>query len=63
MPAPTDRTVTLSPEAEMQRFVSLPQAAELRNISVDALVRNFADRIVAVSPGRKAMRLGDALRE
>ena len=42
-------------------MISLPQAAELRGISVDTFKRNYSHLIVRVSPRRLAVRLGDVI--
>ncbi len=61
MPAPTNQRVSLSPEFELRKIVSLRQAAELRGVSPDTLKRNFPSLIVQLSPRRLGMTLGDAL--
>jgi hypothetical protein len=42
-------------------MISLPQAAELRGVSVDTFRRLFPDLIVQVSPRRLGVRVGDLL--
>jgi hypothetical protein len=61
MPAPTSRTVALSPELERQRIITVKQAAELRSESEDNFKRNNPDLLIKLSPRRLGVRLGDAL--
>jgi hypothetical protein len=51
----------LSPKLELERIISLQEAADLRGCSIDSLKRNHADKIIAISPRRRGMRLRDAL--
>jgi len=46
---------------ELQRIVSLKEAAFLRGVSEDTLRRREPDKIIRVSPRRLGMRLADAL--
>jgi hypothetical protein len=46
---------------EMQRVVSLAEAARLRGVSIDTLKRTQRDKILKLSPRRRGMRLFDAL--
>jgi hypothetical protein len=46
---------------ELQRVVSLPEAARLSGMSVDTLKRRHAPRIIQLSPRRRGMRIADAL--
>jgi hypothetical protein len=59
MPTKSD----LPPDLSRNRMVSLPQAAELRGVSVDTLKRRFPHLIKRVSPRRLAVRVGDLLDE
>jgi hypothetical protein len=52
---------TLSPDLERRRMISVAEAAELKNVSVDTFKRNFKDLIHRVSKRRLAVRLGDVL--
>jgi hypothetical protein len=61
MPAPTHRRVELSPEHELDRQLDLPQAAEIKAISVDTLKRRYASKIHRASERRLTMKLRDAL--
>jgi predicted HTH domain antitoxin len=63
MPSPskTEPKTELSREFELARIVSLDEAARLRNVSVDTLMRHERDRIIRLSPRRLGMRLKDAL--
>jgi hypothetical protein len=61
MPAPTNNSFTLSPELELERILSLKQAAELQSTSIDTLKRRHAGKIIRLSPRRKGIRLRDAL--
>jgi hypothetical protein len=46
---------------ELQRIVSLQEAARLAGCSQDTLRRNHRDKIVKVSDRRQGMRIKDAL--
>lgn len=46
---------------ELQRIVPLHEACRLSNLSRDTIRRQFADKIIKLSPRRYGMRLGDAL--
>jgi hypothetical protein len=46
---------------ETHRIVPLKEASRLSNLSVDSLKRQFADKIIRMSPRRLGMRIGDAL--
>jgi hypothetical protein len=46
---------------EMQRVVSLAEAARLRGVSIDTLKRTQRDKIIRLSPRRLGMRVFDAL--
>jgi hypothetical protein len=61
MPPPTDRRLSLSPELEQRRIVTMQEAVELTTLSEDTLARNYPDLIIRLSPRRKGMRLGDVL--
>jgi hypothetical protein len=55
--------VQFSGETELNRIVSLPEAARLRGVSVDTLKRHprLARKIIRVSPRRLGMRVRDAI--
>jgi hypothetical protein len=61
-------TCTLEPQAtepgwvELQRIVSMEEAARLSGMSIDTLKRRHAEQIIKLSPRRLGMRLRDALR-
>ena len=61
MPTPTDSQVLLSEQRELDRIVSLQQAAELCNLSPDTFRRRYPDKLVKLSPRRTGVRLRDAL--
>jgi hypothetical protein len=63
MPSPTDHTVTLSPEMERRRLVTVAQAAVLKAISEEAFRNHFAHLIRQITPGRQGVRLGDVLED
>ena len=46
---------------ELQRIVSLQEAARLSAMSPDTLKRRHADKIITLSPRRLGMRVRDAL--
>jgi hypothetical protein len=52
---------SLSREIELERIVSLQEAARLRDVSIDTLRRRHRDQIIQISPRRQGMRLRDAL--
>jgi hypothetical protein len=60
--------MTTQPEAasrlgwqELERIVSLAEAASLSGLSVDSLRRFHGDKILTLSPRRKGMRIKHAL--
>jgi hypothetical protein len=57
------RIPDLPPELASERFISLPEAAGLRNCSVDSIKRHpvLSRRIVRLSARRVGMKLKDAL--
>jgi len=62
MPTPTTlMRITLSPEQEKRRRISVRQAAELRGISEDTFRRHFRGLIRQESPRRQTVALGDVL--
>lgn len=61
MPSTTKGKLPISPERELDRILSLQEAALLRGCSTDTLKRRFPDKIIRVSPRRRGMRLRDAL--
>ena len=50
----------LSP-LELNRIVTLDEAARVSSLSKDAIKENYADKIIRLSPKRSGMRLGHAL--
>jgi hypothetical protein len=48
-------------EIELQRIVSLKEAAKLQGSSTDTIRRRQPDKIIRISPRRVGMRLRDAL--
>jgi hypothetical protein len=46
---------------ELQRIVSLQEAARLSGLSPDTMKRRHADKIITLSPRRLGMRVRDAL--
>jgi hypothetical protein len=63
MPAPTDHTITLTPEMERRRLVTVAQAAEIKAISEDAFRKHYAHLIRQVTPRRQGVRLGDVIED
>jgi hypothetical protein len=61
MPTPTNKYVQLSPEHELNRILSLAQAAEVSSLSPDTIKRRHPDKLVHLSPRRLGVRLRDAL--
>jgi hypothetical protein len=53
--------LTLSPEQERRRRISVKQAAELKNISEDSFRRHFRHLIRQETPRRQTVALGDVL--
>jgi hypothetical protein len=60
MPAPT-RRVSLSPELERRRIISVQQAAEIKGISHDTFKRCYSHLIKKLSPRRNGCELGEVL--
>jgi hypothetical protein len=56
---PTDEELTLF--VELERIVSLAEAARLRGVSIRTLQRNDSDKLIQLSPRRRGMRVRDAL--
>ena len=48
---------------ELEKHVSVPEAAKLRGISPDTFKRHFSHLIKKVSPRREAVRLRDLFME
>jgi predicted HTH domain antitoxin len=46
---------------ELQRIISLSEAAQLSGISIDTIKRRHAEKIIQLSPRRRGMRMRDAL--
>jgi hypothetical protein len=61
MPPASLRKVTLSPDQERRRGISVDQAAEIKGISPDSFRRHFPHLIEKVTPRRDIVRLGDVL--
>jgi hypothetical protein len=54
-------SVQLSAERELDRILSLEQAADVSSLSPDTIKRRHADKLVNLSPRRVGIRLRDAL--
>jgi hypothetical protein len=61
MPAPMERRVSLSPELERRRIISVQQAAEIKNLSEDTFKRHYPHLIKKLSPRRIGCELGEVL--
>jgi hypothetical protein len=61
VPAPTDNRIQLSAERELDRIVSLEQAAELCSLSADTIKRRYPNKLIKLSPRRVGIRVRDAL--
>jgi hypothetical protein len=61
MSTETDRPLALSLERELDRIVSLDQAAGLCSLSADTIKRRWPNKLVKLSPRRVGIRLRDAL--
>jgi hypothetical protein len=48
-------------DLRLQQIVPLKEAARLRGVSEDTLVRTDPEKIIKLSPRRSGMRVGDAL--
>jgi hypothetical protein len=48
---------------DLEKHVSVPEAAEFKNISVDSFRRHYRHLIRKVSPRRDAVKLRDLLQE
>ena len=48
-------------EIELMKIISIRQAAELAGVSTRTLQRVLGDKIIRISPGRRGMRVRDAL--
>jgi hypothetical protein len=59
MPAPADYRITLSPEQERKRIVTISQAAEILAISEDTFRRRYGHLIRSLSPRRRGVSIGD----
>jgi hypothetical protein len=46
---------------ELQRIISLKEAARYSGLSVDTIKRRHSDKIIELSPRRRGMRLRDSL--
>ena len=52
---------TISAELELERGISVPEAAEINDIHPCTFVRNYAHLIKHISPRRNIVKLRDAL--
>ena len=57
----TNRKTELRPDLELQRVVTLREAAEISGISLDTIRRRYPQIIIKLSPRRVGVRLRDAL--
>jgi DNA-directed RNA polymerase specialized sigma24 family protein len=57
----TNRKTELRPDLELQRVVTLREAAEICGISLDTIRRRYPQIIIKLSPRRVGVRLRDAL--
>ena len=48
-------------DLELERIASLNEAAHLRGVSVDTLIRTDSEKIIELGPRRKGMRVKHAL--
>jgi hypothetical protein len=53
--------VSVPADRELDRIVTLREAAEISSLSTDSLRRHHADKIIKLSPRRLGIRLRDAL--
>jgi hypothetical protein len=51
----------LSDDIELERIISIDEAARLRGVSTDTLRRHDRDKFIQLSPRRLGMRVRDAL--
>jgi hypothetical protein len=61
MPAPTNNYIELSPLLELERIITLEQAAEISGISPDTWRRRYPEKIIRLSPRRVGVKLKHAL--
>jgi hypothetical protein len=54
-------TLSVLSALELERHISVPEAARLKNISPDTFKRRYARLIRRVSPRRNAVKLRDLL--
>jgi hypothetical protein len=52
--------ITLT-QIELERIAPLAEAARLRGVSVDTLLRTDSDKVLQLGPRRRGMRVKDAL--
>jgi len=57
----SNREIPLSRELELERMVSVDQAANLKGMSRDTFKREYAHLIRKLSPRRNGVKLRDAL--
>jgi hypothetical protein len=60
-PEITGRSASKPTWIELQRIISLSEAAQLSGISIDTIKRRHADKIIELSPRRRGMRMRNAL--
>ena len=57
----TDDSTKLPPGLELERIISLQEAAKVSDLSPDSWKRHHRDKLVELSPRRLGVRLRDAL--
>jgi hypothetical protein len=57
----SQQKIKLRDDLELNRIVSLKQAAEIRGVSMDTIRRRYPEIIQRLSPRRLGVRLRDAL--
>jgi hypothetical protein len=61
MPRKRIEDETLPTAIHLMRIVSIRQAADLAGVNEATLRKQYADKIIRISPGRIGMRVRDAL--
>jgi hypothetical protein len=56
-----DNGINLPPGLELERIISLQEAAKVSDLSADSWKRHHQDKLVKLSPRRLGVRLRDAL--
>jgi hypothetical protein len=51
----------LPADLERKRIISVPEAAEIKNVSADTFKRHYAHLIKKLSPRRRGVMLGDVI--